>query len=1020
MLRNLGNSVTEASVDRRADELFGERYCFAAKRVDRLFAGLLIVEWIAAMFAAHFISPKTWAGSSSETHIHVWSAVLLGFCIVIFPVFLAARQAGTNLTRHCVAIGQMLMSALLIHLSGGRIETHFHVFGSLAFLAFYRDWRVLMTASVVVAADHLLRSVLWPQSVFGVLNASPARALEHAGWVVFEVVFLTFSCVQGVREMRTSARQHAQFEATQELIEAEVEKRTHDLKVSQQRLQASEAEARKLAMVARRTDNTVIVTDRDGYIEWANEGFEHCTGYSLEEVVGKKPGDFLQGPETDPETVRHMSEMLKEGRGFSVEVVNYTKAGQKYWQAIEVQPVHDDAGDIQNYIAIETDITLRKKNSERMRIAVEASPSGMVMISRAGEIVMVNSKTEQLFGCSRNDLIGESFGKLLPGHFEDRSPGAFEVAIDRLTLDHEDHVHELIGHRKDGTTFPVEVGLNPIETEDGRFVLAAIVDMTERKRIEQELREFAELVAAKNSELQSYAEEVEAANKAKSEFLTNMSHELRTPLNAVIGFSDGLIERADRHPLNKHQLDRLHKIKKSGEHLLTLINNVLDIAKIESGSVEIHATQFEVIGLVEETAALAEGLLKDNPNVRFDIDIEPDLPALTSDRDKVKQILINLLGNACKFTQQGTVTLRVQRDGEYIRWNVEDTGVGIPETELHRVFEKFHQIDQSTHSSIKGTGLGLALCRSFAEKLGAALTVKSVFESGSTFCLTTPIELNEARIEQLDQMAQKLRSYCLKRRNEDGRGRVLCVEDDPLSMQLLVDYLEEDGFIVLPAFSGEEGLEIASREAIDIITLDVMLPGLDGWEVLRRLKAQASTASIPVILSTAIDERNLAVNLGADDYIVKPVEHVKIRDSISRLSTKINHPVQTVVVVDDDADTLEILVESIEEQGYVTRPFLSGVQLLDSLCEPLPDLIILDLMMPDMDGFAVIDALRANALWKDIPVILVTAKSLTANDLSACNGRVRAVVEKNGLARDQALAQLVGHIRRLSGEEINS
>jgi signal transduction histidine kinase len=262
---------------------------------------------------------------------------------------------------------------------------------------------------------------------------------------------------------------------------------------------------------------------------------------------------------------------------------------------------------------------------------------------------------------------------------------------------------DLFGSRQDGSEFPLEIGLNPLVTEEGVFVLAAIVDVTERKNSERELKQYAEMVDANNAALQQYAGEADAANRAKSEFLASMSHELRTPLNAIIGFSEGLLERVDRHPLNPHQTDRLSKIKKSGDHLLALINNVLDLAKVESGKVEVCATQFEFEPLAEEIAALAEGLLKDQSDLQFRLELEQFQTPLRSDRDKIKQILINLVGNAAKFTETGHITLRAEQDDRYVRISVEDTGVGIPDIQLPKVFDKFHQVDQAKHRSIKGT-----------------------------------------------------------------------------------------------------------------------------------------------------------------------------------------------------------------------------------------------------------------------------------------------------------------------------
>ena len=326
-----GRTAMTRSTVERADAIFREQLLAEYQRVDRIFAFLLTAEWLSAILVALMISPYAWAGETASIHIHVWTAIILGGAIVSLPVALALLSPGTSMTRHAVGAGQMLLSALLIHLWGGRIESHFLIFVSLAFLAFYRDWKVLVTASVLVALDHYLRGYFWPRSVYGVRAVAPWRWAEHAGWVVFEDIVLVRGCLQSLREQWALAFRQAEVEASHARVEDTVAERTALLRRSNESLRIevqerrraedalrqSDAKARKLALVASHTRNSVIMADAQGRIEWANEAFTSVTGYTLAEVIGRTPGSFLQGPKTDRETITLMRKRSTPARGSS-------------------------------------------------------------------------------------------------------------------------------------------------------------------------------------------------------------------------------------------------------------------------------------------------------------------------------------------------------------------------------------------------------------------------------------------------------------------------------------------------------------------------------------------------------------------------------------------------------------------------------------------------------------------------------------------------------------------------------
>ena len=364
----------------RADSIFREQMVAGFQRVDRIFAFFLTAEWLLVILVALAISPTAWAGETAWIHFHLWTAIILGGTIVSLPVALAWILPGTAMTRHAIAAGQVLLSALLIHLWAGRIEAHFLIFVSLAILAFYRDWKVLVTASVLVALDHFLRGNLWPRSVYGIADVSPWRWTEHAGWILFEDLVLIRVCVQSLRELRALAFRHAEVEASHARVEITVAERTAELQLSNQSLhievqerrrvedalRLSEAQARKLALVASHTRNSVILADAHGRIEWINEGFINMTGYAFDEVIGRTPGSFLQGPKSDRATVELMREKTHSGQGFVVEVLNFNKSGRPFWVMVEVQAIRDDSGAVVQFIGVQEDVTARKRAECRL------------------------------------------------------------------------------------------------------------------------------------------------------------------------------------------------------------------------------------------------------------------------------------------------------------------------------------------------------------------------------------------------------------------------------------------------------------------------------------------------------------------------------------------------------------------------------------------------------------------------------------------------------------------------------
>ena len=526
-------------------------------------------------------------------------------------------------------------------------------------------------------------------------------------------------------------------------------------------------------------------------------------------------------------------------------------------------------------------------------------PDPVLVISPEGDVVDANRGAAQCLGWPRQKLRGMSLFSLSTGPAEQLSrylkmcAGSAEQIPGMITLQAADGTDLVC--RCQGAAIFVEAEAHPrlivlrcLEKTGGAGKFIALnkqiddlnKEISRRRQAEHELRQSAQLIAAKNQALEESATAAEAANLAKSEFLASMSHELRTPLNAVIGFSEGLLERTDRHPLNDHQKDRLGKVLRSGQHLLGLINNVLDIAKIESGKYEVNISSFEAKPLGEDIRDLSAALLREKPDVEFVLQIDEGLPSLKSDESLVKQILINLVGNAVKFTSKGTITLQISCDDEYVNIAVRDSGVGIPEERLHTIFAKFDQVRSATTDSIKGTGLGLAICNSLTSLLGGTLSVGSELGKGSTFTFSIPLEFNDLVLHD-EQVAFDALPASEEVVN-DTRPLVLCIDDQLFWLQIVSNILERAGYRAIPAFTGEEGLRQAVAMNPDAILLDVMMPDMDGWDVLRLLKDDAATTSIPVIMATSVNAEKVASDLGAAGHLLKPISQQPLIAEVKR------------------------------------------------------------------------------------------------------------------------------------------
>jgi signal transduction histidine kinase/DNA-binding response OmpR family regulator/HAMP domain-containing protein len=489
------------------------------------------------------------------------------------------------------------------------------------------------------------------------------------------------------------------------------------------------------------------------------------------------------------------------------------------------------------------------------------------------------------------------------------------------------------------------------------------------------------------------------ADRLRSEFVANMSHELRTPLNSIIGFS-GLLAKNRNRTLGERDLDYVEKIHRNGKNLLELINEILDLSKIEAGRMDLEKTRVRPDRIAVEVVDSLAPQAKDK-GLELKLEVEEGLPELCSDMDKLRRILINLVGNALKFTEQGEVTVTLRRRGtDVLAMQVRDTGIGIPEQRLATIFEAFRQADSGTTRRYGGTGLGLTITRSMTEMLGGHISVDSTPGRGSTFTVLLPIDRDSAPSAGADGSRSEAPGLPVAvdlppASGADKRGRtVLVVDDDADARALLGDYLSDTGARVIYCGDGETAIKLAAAQRPDLITLDLMMPGMDGWEVLTRLKELEATRDIPVLVLSIVADRKRATVLGAVDALTKPI-------SRERLAAVVAHYLgpysgSKVLVVDDEPDARELLCKLLEGQVGEVRTAADGVEALEILEQYPAELIFLDLMMPRMDGFGFLHALRLDKKRWEVPVVVVTAKHVTEAERRELSLRVAGILDKGG------------------------
>jgi signal transduction histidine kinase/DNA-binding response OmpR family regulator len=625
-----------------------------------------------------------------------------------------------------------------------------------------------------------------------------------------------------------------------------------------------------------------------------------------------------------------------------------------------------------------------QRRGEVLRVTFENMEHGVLIFDRELKLAAWNRQITELLELPETFLTDNP-------HFSDfirflTQRGEYgvvdvDVQVQRLTAGSAEH-YSSERTRPNGRV--LEIRHSPLP--EGGFV-NIYTDITDRKNYENTL------TAARD--------QAEAMSRTKSSFLANMSHELRTPLNAIIGYSEILQENAaDKE--DKEPIDDLQKIESAGRHLLELINNILDLSKIEAGKMDAFIEEVDIQALVKEALSIVKPLADKNENI-IEVICPADIGSFRSDQTKVKQCLLNLLSNANKFTSKGRLTLTVAReDNSRVCFCVSDTGVGMTEEQLGRLFEAFSQTDASTTKRFGGTGLGLAITKHFCTMLGGDVTVESTPGAGSTFIIKLPHQgVVPGAVESPAPAAV----------TADGRTTVLVVDDDPTVRSLLAKTLEKEGYRVISARNGVEALALAREHRPQAITLDVLMPQMDGWRALKELKDDVELRDIPVIMVTVLNERGMAIPLGAADFVTKPVDRQRLaailRDHCASWSSA------SILVVEDDLPTRETLCRSVVSMGYVAHVAVNGRNALDWLGNhPAPSLILLDLMMPEMDGFEFLQELRKRPEFVDVPVIVVTALELTAEDVRILSGQTERIIAKGQMYLSELAAAVRGRLAR--------
>jgi PAS domain S-box-containing protein len=751
----------------------------------------------------------------------------------------------------------------------------------------------------------------------------------------------------------------------------------------------------RLMLLVQQTSLVMIAWNRNfEVVDW-NPAAERLFGYTRAEAMGRHAIDLLV-PEAAKGHVHQVWEDLLVQKDLVHSInENVTKDGRILVMEWTNTPLVGEDGEVIGLMSMGMDITERQRQQEALhqseqkyRTIIESIKEAYYEVDLAGNFIFANNALCEIMGYTREELIGTNNRDYMD---QETAQTVYQHTNQVYRTGRSARNIEWVFITKSGERRYAEMSISLMTDSKGQPTgfRGLARDITERKMAE--------------SELQAAKEAAESANRAKSAFLANMSHELRTPLNAIIGYSEMLIEDADEMGYSSIVPD-VKKIQAAGSHLLDLINNILDLSKIEAGKMDLFYEAFDIPDMVEGVLATVKPLITKNNNA-LEVEYAPDANRMVADLVKVRQTLLNLLSNAAKFTENGTVQLKIMRgrfdNTDWITFRVTDTGIGMSPEQIEHLFREFTQADNSTTRKYGGTGLGLAISRRFCQMMNGDILVESEVGKGTTFIVHLPADVPERQAQQ--QAREKLETTEIQALA--GESTILVIDDEPSVRELVARYLTKAGFHVHTASSGAEGLRLAEQIRPNAITLDVLMPEMDGWAVLSALKAHPTLADTPVIMLTITDNRSMGFSLGATDYLTKPIDRARLVELLHKY-TLAGPASGSILVVEDHDDTRQMVRRALEKEGWKVAEASDGRAGLAKLKESQPDLILLDLMMPGMDGFQFMTEMRKNIAWQRIPVIVVTAKSLTAADRQHLNGYVERILQKGAYNREALLREV--------------